>query len=327
MEFAEAIGHYFFPRYSNNHKAKLIHSTTLVVFALLLIVYQLSLQAIPLTGIKILGYAANIPPEAIIELTNQKRNDNGVPPLVYSAQLSEAARLKGEHMLALDYWAHVAPDGTEPWKFFNDVGYKYRYAGENLARDFSNPTDAINAWMASPTHRDNMLSTKYKEIGVAVVEGDLGGVETTIIVQLFGTKLSDSTPELAQAEAKTVTSPAFSPKTISPTPTPTPISPQSVSPTLAPVIVQTSPSPNQGGTIAGPSQRRASPFQILISPFESTRGVAIATTLLLLIVLVIDSIIVAKRKIPRLGGRTFAHIAFLGMILVIILIAKAGRIL
>jgi hypothetical protein len=323
MEFAYAISHYFFPRYSNNHRAKLIHSASLVLVALLFIAYQFVLQAIPLSGVNILGYAANIPPDQIISLTNQKRSESGATPLAYSAQLSQAAKLKGEHMLSMNYWSHVAPDGTEPWKFFGDVGYRYRYAGENLARDFSNPQDAINAWMASPSHKENMLSTKYKEIGVAVVEGDLGGVETTIIVQLFGTQLTDTAPQFSVAEARPQVTIAPTPTAVLPTAKPTLV------PTSVPVAAQLSPFPTSGSIapIDVPAQQNVNTFQILISPFATTRSIAIATTLIFIAVFVIDGFVVTRRKIPRYSGRTFAHIAFLGMILAIVLIAKAGKIM
>ena len=51
------------------------------------------------------------------------------------------------------------------------------------------------------------------------------------------------------------------------------------------------------------------------------------TVALLLIVLVVDWIIIARKKIVRVGGRNLAHLSFLGMILIIIIIAKAGLIL
>jgi uncharacterized protein YkwD len=72
-------------------------------------------------------------------LPTEKRSQAGVSPLAYNPYLAQAAQAKARHMLEYDYWAHIAPDGTDPWKFFTDAGYKYRYAGENLARDFSNP--------------------------------------------------------------------------------------------------------------------------------------------------------------------------------------------
>lgn len=326
MNFTYTLVHYLYPHTSNNQKAKLLHTSTLFLLSIFLLIYQFILQIFPLTGVKILGYAANIPPDEIIRLTNIKRQEVGETELQYSVSLSQAARAKGEHMLANDYWAHVAPDGTEPWKFFIDSGYKYRYAGENLARDFSDPSSAISAWMASPTHKDNMLSGKYKEIGVAVVEGDLNGVDTTIIVQLFGTQLVDTTPQIPIAEAGQETSSSSSVAILTPALTATPI------PTTAPVA-QISPqiTPSlfiEQGEIAGPSaEKRSNPFQVLISPFTSTKDISVAVTILLLIVLVFDGIIIARRRITRVGGRSFAHIAFLGMVLTILLIAKAGNIL
>src|SRR4030042_1776962 len=230
MNIAYTLVHYLYPQNSNNQKARLLHTSTLFARSIFLIIYQVILQAFPLTGSKILGYAANIPPDEIIRLTNIKRQEAGISDLQYNAGLTQAAKAKGEHMLANDYWSHVAPYGTEPWKFFTDSGYRYRYAGENLARDFSDPASAISAWMASPSHKDNMLSGKYKEIGVAVVEGDLNGVDTTIIVQLFGAQLIDTTPQIPVAVAEEpIAGTAATIPTNVPTATVTP------APTLAPV--------------------------------------------------------------------------------------------
>lgn len=328
MEFFPSLAHYFFPRHSNNHKAKLIHSSSLLILSFFLITYQLILNVIPAVGVKVLGYAANISTDEVIRLTNVKRTEGGVNALRYNSLLAQAARAKAEHMLKYDYWAHIAPDGTEPWKFFTDVGYKYRYAGENLARDFSSPSSAVDAWMASPTHKENLLSTKYTEIGVAVAEGDLAGVDTTIIVQFFGTPLSDTgNSQVAPAQAKPQV-------TQSPKPNPTFI--VSLTPTaLQPAFVQTlaTLTPTLVETGAGiiktlpPVEEKAGRFALLISPFQTTKGISIVTTVILLLVLVIDGVIVARRRLTRVGGRTFAHFAFLGMVLAILLIAKAGKIL
>src|SRR3990172_992889 len=226
MIFAARLAHYFYPGYSNNHKAKLLHSTTLFLLVAFIIVFQVFLSSAPSVGLKVLGYSANIPPDQIITLTNKRRTEAGLSPLTYNPALTSAAKAKGDHILAYDYWAHVASDGTEPWSFFISAGYKYRYAGENLARDFSDPNSAVEAWMASPSHRDNMLSSKYKDIGVAVVEGDLAGVDTTIIVQLFGTQLQDTLPVAPVAALESTPLPASAAGAIAlatPQATPTPL--------------------------------------------------------------------------------------------------------
>lgn len=127
----------------------------------------------------------------IVELANRDRLKVGLGELSRSEVLDKAAKMKGEDMLKNDYFSHDSPKGVEPWHWFGVVGYDYKYAGENLAMDFS-AADAVNrAWMKSPTHRDNIISSNYSEIGVAVLEGDIDGKQTRIAIQLFATPLGD----------------------------------------------------------------------------------------------------------------------------------------
>lgn len=321
MSFAYSLAHYFFPRQSNNQKARILHSGSILLIAFFLLSYQLLLQFFPTVGIKILGYAANISPAKVVELTNQKRGEAGLGNLVYNPLLEQAAKAKAQDMLNQNYWSHVAPDGTEPWKFFVDAGYRYRYAGENLARDFSNPESAVEAWMASPSHKDNLLSSKYTEVGIAVIEGDLSGEDTTIIVQLFGTRLVDTTALVPVAEIEAAVE-------VTPIPTVTPAVTLTPSPASF-VAAQVSPVPTQpmGQLTASPVTKEPSPFHILISPFNTTKTMSLVTIIVLLAVMGVDAYFVAKRKITRVGGRIFAHLAFLGMVLVLVIIAKAGQIL
>lgn len=306
MSLAYQLAHYFFPRHSNNHRAKILHSSSLFLLIFALVAYQIMLQAIPISGIRILGYAANIKLSEIVSLTNDKRVEVGLSPLQYNETLAQAAKAKGEDMLEKDYWAHVAPDGAQPWSFFIDAGYKYRFAGENLARDFSNSSSAIEAWMASPSHKDNLLSSKYKDIGIAVVEGDLAGVETTIIVQLFGAQYSEAEPQIPVARAQTQ-EPAVTEEV-------TPV-PEIATGEVVPVEIPST-------QIAQVQEE-----EVRVSPFDTTRGISLATVALLFGVMVVDGVVTSNKKITRAGGRTFAHLAFLGMILAIIFIARAGEIL
>jgi len=135
----------------------------------------------------VLGYASYISPDKIVEYTNQYRLQEGKEPLILNDSLTQAALSKAQNMFADNYWAHISPDGTEPWYFITQSGYEYAHAGENLARDFKDPQGVVDAWINSPSHRKNILETDFEEIGVAVVDGDIGGVETTIVVLLFGT--------------------------------------------------------------------------------------------------------------------------------------------
>jgi hypothetical protein len=317
----DKVFHLFIPWHTNNQKARLIHPQIIILFVIKLIIFQAVLQFMPASGLKILGYAANISPDEVIRITNEQRVSVGLLPLEANATLAQAAQAKAADMLNNNYWAHVSPDGTQPWSFFVNAGYSYRYAGENLARDFTNPTSAVDAWMASPTHKDNLLSANYREIGIAVVEGDLDGVDTTIIVQFFGTKYTDTIPSVPIAEAIPISTEA-------PEITPSPV-PES-SPTSAPVAATfPSPSPTSSLVAAETPIAEAGPVgeRVLISPFSTTKGVSLVVVGLLLNVLVFDGLITRRRRIARIGGRTFAHLSFLGMIMAIVLILKAGQVI
>jgi hypothetical protein len=311
MKLLKTLRHLFIPHITNNQKAKLLHPSSLTIIAVGLIVFQLILGFADKAFPKVLGYAANISPAEVIRLTNVQRAAIGLNALTENTALDGAALAKGNDMIAKDYWAHFAPDGTSPWSFFLNFGYKYKYAGENLARDFPDASSAVNAWMASPTHKENILNPNYREIGIGVVEGNLAGVETTVIVQFFGAPLSETaTIPLAQAKEEAPSTAKPSPKA-SITPTPTPIA--TPVPTPAEAVVY-----NQGT----PSSSTA-----FISPFTSTKSVSLFVTGVIILLLSIDLIVVRRRRIARIGGRTIAHLAYFGMILAVILILKAGQII
>ncbi len=125
----------------------------------------------------------------IINYVNQERVEEGLEQLVENDILNEVAKLKVRDMLGNDYFAHTSPQGLDPWHWFDKAGYSYKYAGENLGMDFETAGAVHEAWMKSVTHRENIVSAKYKEIGVAVERGIIDNKETQIAVQVFGTSL------------------------------------------------------------------------------------------------------------------------------------------
>ncbi len=190
----------FTPHHKNNHKPKILHTTSLLALLGILIMAQSAITAFSTLKPKILGYATNISPEKIITLTNDQRLQNNQSPLANSQKLNQAALAKASDMFANNYWAHTSPNGTEPWYFISQAGYQYKHAGENLARDFENSSEVVSAWMVSPTHKKNVLDSRFNNIGVAVVNGSINGQETTLVVQMFGTESSDQTSVLGSAE-------------------------------------------------------------------------------------------------------------------------------
>lgn len=140
-----------------------------------------------LTSGNILGTEAQVTSAGLLAATNSARVERGEKPLANNVQLAEAAKLKVRNMFDKQYWAHTAPDGTTPWHWFGQVGYAYADAGENLAKNFTTSDSTVSAWLASPTHRANVLKAEYQDVGFAVMSGMLGDKPTTLIVALYGT--------------------------------------------------------------------------------------------------------------------------------------------
>ncbi len=295
-----SIHHYFFPHYTNNQKAKILHSSSLAVIIGVFTIFQIILGQVSSRYPFILGYAAQIKPTEIVRLTNHERQTRGLSALNLNEKLSAAAAKKASDMFAKNYWAHVSPTGTQPWYFITDSGYAYRFAGENLARDFSDPGAVVTAWMNSPTHRDNLLNSRYQEIGVAVVDGSLQGRETTLVVQMFGTQLA-AAPAVDQKSAS-----------INVLANDAPYPEIAVLPTSVPVPDQL-PASNAYLT----TETRGS-----ISPYELTRYASLGLLVVLALVLVADIVIVNRRKIVRWTSRSFAHLVF-----VLVLLIAAGAVL
>lgn len=180
--------HLFFPHESNNHKAKALHFSSLFVYLAIFLFIQVSFSVLVRTSPTVLGIASDISVERLLLLTNKKREEIGLNSLKINQELSLAATQKAKDMFTYNYWAHNNPQGKTPWDFILSSHYKYIYAGENLAKDFANSDGVVEAWMKSPSHRENMLQEKYEDIGFAVVNGNLNGEETTLVVQMFGKK-------------------------------------------------------------------------------------------------------------------------------------------
>lgn len=289
------VKHFFIPHHTNNCKAKILHPSALAVLVGFFLFYQFVLNFYLLVSPSVLGFASNITPERVVELTNQKRAEQGLSPLVINGQLNEAAQRKAGDMFAFNYWSHISPSGRNPWSFFQEVGYRYLYAGENLARDFMDSQDVVEAWMNSATHRDNLLNKNYQEIGLAVVNGTLNGVETTLVVQLFGAPLA-STP-VAQK-------------------TPEAVEVKEEAEEAAPL-----------SRIALAQAQEESKSPPLLSPFMLTKTLAVFLLGLILGALLLDIILVYQRKIIRLSGRNVAHLIFVGGLLLAVILTTPGAIL
>jgi uncharacterized protein YkwD len=107
--------------------------------------------------------------QAILDLTNQERKTAGVPALKSSPVLMKLAREHSATMARLMQAGHDLDDKT-----FNDrlkeAKVAYRGAGENVGYGYPTPKAAVEGWMSSGPHKENLLSKEFTETGVAVAK-------------------------------------------------------------------------------------------------------------------------------------------------------------
>lgn len=138
--------------------------------------------------------AEGVAPDEVLALMNQDRESASLPDLLWNDALARAAEMRLDDMEVNQYFAHESPSGATPWASFERTGYRYRYAGENLAIHFTDAHSEEKAWMESKEHRENILNVRYREAGIAVREIDWKGTRTMLAVVLFGTRVGDATP-------------------------------------------------------------------------------------------------------------------------------------
>ncbi len=155
----------------------------------------------------------------IIKITNEARIADNLPPLKVSAQLDLAAADKLNDMAENEYFAHISPSGATPWAWIKKTQYNYSVAGENLAIGFFTAKETVQAWMNSPSHKANLTSPRYQDIGVAVRGVKIKNEEGVLVVQMFGSPRLSVTGSANQDQTVPVPAPQLalsSPKPINP---------------------------------------------------------------------------------------------------------------
>lgn len=282
-----------------HHRAHALSPFSLFAYLQVVVLVGAGLFLLKVKAPQILGQTTFSSSE-IISLTNKQREANGLGDLTYNPLLAAAASAKAANMFAEDYWAHYAPSGKTPWDFITKAGYRYIYAGENLARDFDSAPAVVSAWMASPSHRSNILDKNFKDIGVAVAWGKLTGHEGILVVQEFGSSVSSSQSTVqrqsvkGESEASTAATPSA----------------QTVS-----KEVQEIPADQVGVNI------------LATKKFSLAKGISLALIAFIFLLFAMEAIITFRHEKLRVRPAVIAHLAILAFVLFALWYAVGGAIL
>ena len=105
--------------------------------------------------------------QAAFNLVNQQRASAGLSTLTWSDPLAVAAMVRASELPQL--FSHTRPDGSDWWTVNSDIMY-----GENLAQYYYTADDVVAAWVASPTHNENLMEPSFRTMGIAVYESPEG---------------------------------------------------------------------------------------------------------------------------------------------------------
>lgn len=292
----QILSHLFIPHTSNNQRAKVLHHSSIFFLIIAFFLGQALFSYLSTDYPAVLGSSIDVSMQELLDVTNQKRKEQNVAPLELNEPLSKAAAMKADYMFEKNFWAHNSPEGTTPWYFIKKVGYEYTYAGENLARGFTESADVMDAWMNSPTHKENILSPNYTDIGFAIKKGRLLGEDTTLIVEMFGN--TGSTPlEKTSEETNVMPNPN-----------------QQVLPAVSDV---------ESAYI--PTTYTVKTTSLLNSTLLSS-SLAFFFLASFIFVLFLDLLIIQRKKIIRGVGHNMDHIFFFAAVVIIVIFSTKGLI-
>lgn len=119
--------------------------------------------------------------ETVLSLINEERKAQGITPLQIDDLLNSTAQTKATDMVKNNYFSHESPTYGSPFEMMQNAGITYRTAGENIA---GNPSveNAVKSWLASESHKQNLLSNAYNYIGIGIEESPAYGY---VIVAMF----------------------------------------------------------------------------------------------------------------------------------------------
>lgn len=299
-------------------RATLLKNSALLFYVLVLLGFQFCIYRM---SPQILGFATDIMLADLYKITNEKRVAAGAAPLKINHKLETAALAKAQDMFAKDYWAHYAPDGsTTPWQFILGAGYSYKYAGENLARNFDTSISVVEAWLASPSHKANLLNASYEDIGMAAVNGTLLGEETTLVVQMFGTVQVASTPKPSKPTPSTPGGGTAGTSKEEPEPEPATV----IGPTEKQVAV------SHPAALADAEASLLTGLVKAINPVSSPKTVPLGFGFMLVGLFVLDEAAMLRggltKEEMRRTGENVAHVAILGLLMMLVWLTRTGGI-
>lgn len=294
---------HFIPHAGNVYRPHFLRGKNARRIAVLIIAVELVVFLLPsLANVNLSGNLAAVISAVLDNLTNTEREAQNLPTLAVSPKLTAAAQMKAEDMAAKSYFAHTSPEGKTPWYWLEFVGYKYQYAGENLAVNFSDSEDVTKAWLESPTHKANIVKGNYTEMGTGIARGIYKGSNTVFVAQVYANPMPEALPFPVTLPIRTVEA------------APTPASPDVTSGERVGVLgtaTEATP-PVEQNTVEGPTLSQ----KLLASPRNTANTLLVIIFVAVAIALILYAAIKVRGHHLDIIGNGLLLLAIIGAILV-----------
>jgi len=119
--------------------------------------------------------------QKLLDLVNKARAEKKLEPLVIDGNLLKVARIKAKDMIENNYFSHQSPTYGSPFDMMRQYDNTFKSAGENIAGN-KTVEGAFKAWMASDSHKKNILNSGFTITGIGIEESATYG---KVIVQQF----------------------------------------------------------------------------------------------------------------------------------------------
>jgi uncharacterized protein YkwD len=122
--------------------------------------------------------------QSLLDLTNRERTARGLPPLIMNQTLREIARIRSYDMANRGYFSHYTVEGLSVFDLLDGFGFR-GVQGENIGYNYqdsgTSAPSAIRMFMGSPPHAAQIVSGRYRYIGIGEVTSPKGAKYYTMV--------------------------------------------------------------------------------------------------------------------------------------------------
>lgn len=119
----------------------------------------------------------------LVDVVNALRAEASMPPLLWHDAVAAAAQQQSDYQARIQRLSHTGPDGSDTGRRLTSQGFAWIAWGENVGAGFTDVRTLLNAWTASPDHREHLIG-EFRYAGVGIALSASGAPYWTLVVAI-----------------------------------------------------------------------------------------------------------------------------------------------